>query len=139
MALILDHAKLRALKLFAEENIISYEEALKIARNEGTCAGDRQGYTLMIPVKYKLVFSIEWTPTSDWKRKVKLRRMSISVVGQHDRMWVNRASIEEIMKQLGFKATSLKDDDLIVSCSSSPERPITFVNEIIEEIGRAHV
>jgi len=133
MAMIIDRQTIRGLKRFAEENVISSEEAMKIYRKEAKCVGDRPGYSILIPVKYRLVYSIEWTPSVDMKKKFKLRRMSVSVVnGDPSRKWVNNIALGELMKELGFHTSSLDDPNINVTVFENDKIPNICVSEVIE-------
>lgn len=75
---MIDENAVKALREYAEQHVISLEETMKIYRREAKCAGDRKEHCLMMPVGFKLVFSIEWIGARDMKNKAKLKRMSLS-------------------------------------------------------------
>lgn len=135
MALILNSDDIQKLKEFAEANVLDREELLKISKGEAKCVGDRKGYSLFIPTKYRLVYSIEYIPSNNLKQTFKCKRMSISVLkrdGDQEQKWVNETSLKLISQLLGF--SDLKAENVIVHANEHDTIPNICITEIMEEI-----
>jgi hypothetical protein len=99
-AMIIDDNKIEALKVYAEAHPIAVAEMWRVMNDEAPCAGDRAGHMIDIPPDFKLVYSIEETPTTDGTPPVWLRRMSMSS-GRPDK-YPHPAALEVIGGKLGF-------------------------------------
>jgi hypothetical protein len=133
MAMMLDGNALTRLREFGDANVISLEEFWKIYKKEAPVAGDREGHRLFIPTKYRLVYSVEWTPSTDLSKCFLLKRMSISVLKtaqQPEQRWVNFVALDEILKGLGFKP--LSSGELMIDKNDHDEIPNICVSQLLE-------
>lgn len=97
--IVLDDSKLAALKEFAEQNPFSLDEIKKIISGESLPPGEREGYTLLLPPCWKLVYSIGVYPKKSEGTSV-VRHMSISL-SKPGRV-ANLVLVTLICKALGF-------------------------------------
>lgn len=133
MAMLINGDDITRLREFGDTHEISVEEFWRMYNKEAPVAGDREGHSLFIPTKYRLVYSVEWTPSSDMTKCFKLKRMSISVLKtpqQQEQRWINPVALGEILKQLGFK--SLDSGELMVEKNDQDEIPNICVSQLLE-------
>lgn len=122
--LILDDnadAKIKALVEHAEKNIFTVEEIAKIMDGSAPPAGDREGFSIFLPVHYKAVYTIE-----EHKAKMVVRHLSLSV-NKEGRL-PHPAVVEELLQKFGFVGPLKK----CVVYMEGPEEDPYAVN-IIEE------
>jgi hypothetical protein len=97
-ALIIDKAAREALQklvVHAEANVFTMDDLLDLHNGQGPMAGDLDGYSCVLPVGFRVVFSIEdQVPGKVW-------HLSMSV-DKDDRL-PNPHAVEVVMKELGFK------------------------------------
>lgn len=136
MTIVIDEGEVAKLRAFGEKNVIEYDEALKILKGEAKCAGDRQGYSMLIPTRYRLVFSIEWTPSRDFKRRVKLRRMSISVAKRdpdEEQRWIGKQALQLIATLLGFPIID-ESNNVFTQIHENDTFPNISLTEVLETV-----
>jgi hypothetical protein len=92
--LILDDQKLADLKAFAQANPIPLSELRQIAEAGAPCVGDREGYSVVFDIGWRLVFSIEEHPCR-W-----MRHMSVSQAATG--RYPNKHTMELLGEALGF-------------------------------------
>jgi hypothetical protein len=98
--LIINYQKLSDLRKYVESHIIKYDEALKIMSGSAKPAGNRPEHTVYFDFGYKFVYSIEETPSTDFKKIYTLRKLSGSV-NKKDR-YPNDIALKDICNKLGF-------------------------------------
>jgi hypothetical protein len=132
MTLTFNKSEILKLKEFAEAHPISREELLRISKGKAKCVGDRDGYSLFLPTKYRLVYSIEYTPSADFKQTYKCRKMSISVAkmkGDKEQKWVSKPALNLLSQMLGF--SDLEADNVMVDYNEDDSIPNISVTEIL--------
>jgi hypothetical protein len=133
MAMMLVTDDLNRLREFGDANVITLEEFWKIYNKETPVVGDREGYSLFIPTKYRLVYSVEWTPSTDMTKAYKLKRMSVSVLKterQPEQRWINFVAMDEILRLLEFN--TLNSGELMVQKNEEDEIPNICVSQLLE-------
>lgn len=136
MALIIDSEKVEKLKLYAEANIITFNEFKRILRKEKKCVGDRKPYTVYFPTNFRLVYSIEYCCTTDMKTKIKCRRMSLSIINNEvtnneEQRYPHIEVIKLIADMLGF--SPLESGKVRVDIRKEDPIPNVDVIEILQE------
>lgn len=104
-ALLLDDtttAKIKKLVDFAEKNQLSHGDLKRIVKGVTPAPGNRPGFSVEIPIGFRIVFTIE-----EHKRNKVVRHLSISVDGGEN-MLPNQVAVETLIKEFGFKKP-LKD------------------------------
>lgn len=137
--IFINDEKLCELREFALKNVIEYEETLKILNKKVKCVGDRDGYFLFmqgitnrIPTQYKVVYSIEWTPFQG-KQKVKLQRMSISVLKNESNdkpQFIDWTALNLIATKLGF--ASLESGEVAAQVNENHPIPHILLCQTLE-------
>lgn len=92
--------KIKNLVDYAEKNIFSMDDLLDTVNKEMESAGDMDGFSIDLPVGFKVVYSIEQQPAG------KVRHLSVSV--DTPGRCPSPESIQVIMDEIGFKNTLLK-------------------------------
>lgn len=87
---------LRSLKDHAEAHKIDVDELLDIYNRQAPPVGDREGFDILIPVGYRIVFCIEH------QKKGWARHMSVSIEPTKPNKCAHPEVIKEIMTHLGF-------------------------------------
>lgn len=77
--LIIDDTKVANLKAFAEAHPIFMNELIEIAEGRQQPVGDREGYSIDLPINFKVVFSIEEHPQKDGNGTIWFKHMSMSL------------------------------------------------------------
>lgn len=77
--LVIDDTKVANLKAFAEAHPIFMNELIEIAEGRKQPVGDREGYSLDLPVNFKIVFSIEEHPQKNGRGTIWFKHMSMSL------------------------------------------------------------
>lgn len=101
-ALIIGHEekeKLAALKKHAEQNEMSMDDMLDLMSGAVSPAGDRPGFSCIIPTDFRVVFTVEAQPRG------RARHVSISV--PEENKVPSPESCDLIMMHLGFKKSLL--------------------------------
>lgn len=100
--LIIDDEKLRALRSYAENHPVTFQEMQRIIEGEVPPVGDRDGYTCFLDYGFKLVYSIEEHPCKTggtlWGR-----HMSVSLDEPTGTRVPSIIAVELLCKALGFK------------------------------------
>lgn len=134
MALLIDENAVKELRKFGEANEISVEELSLILQKKAPCAGDRKGYVLFLPTRFRLVFSVEWSMTRDFKYKIRQRRMSISVLRRNandEQEWISESALATLLQLLGF--ASLDSGELIIQAREDATLPHIAVTQELEK------
>ena len=135
MALIIEDEKVKKLRKFAEENIITFREFKRIFRKEVECVGDRPNYVIYLPTKYRLVFSIEYCCSADRETKIKCRHMSISALKrpeENEQKYPNMQTVELLCDMLGF--SSYKSGNLYIDLRKNDPIPNIDIIEFLDEL-----
>jgi len=90
---------LRVLKEHAEANPLSMDDMLDIMNLSEPPPGDRPGFSVIIPVDYRITFTIDAQPDGP------ARHLSISVLPPTKGVYPNPEAVLEMCKCLGFKET----------------------------------
>jgi hypothetical protein len=101
--LVIDHAKLRALREYAEAHPIPVEQMYAIARGELPPVGDREGYRCFLPTGFKVVFSVEDHPQRRGG-SVRLRHLSVSLSEPTGTQVPSPKALATLCRELGFAA-----------------------------------
>jgi hypothetical protein len=100
--LVIDDAKLKALRTYAEEHPVPLTELREIIEGRKPCVGDREGYTIFLDFGFKLVYSIEEHPRTDggttWGR-----HMSVSLTEPTGQRVPSIVAVQLLAQALGFK------------------------------------
>lgn len=113
---------IKSLVKYAEGHIFSMDDLLDIYNKQLAPAGDDEAFVRIIPVGYRVVFSIEE------QVGVKVRHLSISI-DQDDKLPGPHA-VTEIMNLIGFK--NAMKDCLVKTEPISQNRAAINIIEIIE-------
>lgn len=135
MALIIEDEKIKQLRKFAEENIITFNEFKRIFRKEEKCVGDRPKHIVYLPTKYRLVYSVEYCCTSDRKTKIKCKHMSLSALKKpedNEQKYPNMQAVKLICELLGF--SSFDSGKIQVDMRKDDPIPNIDVVEILSEM-----
>lgn len=95
-----EQEKLKALRENAENNVFSFDDLLDI-KNGAPPPGDREGFSCVLPVDFKVVYTVEMMPRKDGSGFTKIRHMSMSVPTPGRLPSVQ--ACEMVMEELGFK------------------------------------
>lgn len=93
-----ERAAIKKLVAFAEQNVISSAQLLRITSGSEKPVGDNPQHVCVIPVGYRCVFSIDDQPTLG-----PCRHLSVSVLG--DGTAPNEVAVETLAKEFGFRGT----------------------------------
>jgi hypothetical protein len=129
-ALIIDNdikATIQSCIKYAEENVISEDDLLKMIKGELQPAGDDENRVVRIPVGYRVAFSLEQQPSG------RFRRISISVPTTGKVPSVPAA--QEIIKEFGYEGEIAGDVPMMVSLEEIGEgrQAIQIVEKINQE------
>lgn len=105
---------------------ISFEEIIRISKSEAPLIGDRPDHILYLPIGFRFVFSIENTPSIDFKSVYKVRRLSGSV--NKPGSYPTQFLMTTISEKLGFGPL----DKCIIKVNDMDPIPNIEINEIIE-------
>ena len=90
-------AELRRIKANAEANPVSRETLKAMMEGMVDPVGDHEEYSCVLPVGFKIVYSIEEQPCG------KCRHLSVRVQGGRNNRVPNEHMVGMVMKELGFK------------------------------------
>ncbi len=97
-----EKTSLTKLREFAEKNILNFDDLLDIKNGAEPVVGDRPGHSCIIPVDFRVVFSVELHPNKDGSGFTKLRLMSMSVPTEGK--LPNPEACKMVMSELGFQS-----------------------------------
>jgi hypothetical protein len=101
-------AKVEILKKYANEHPFTKEAMEELMNGTGKCVGDDVNFRMVIPVDYRIVYSIEHQPFGP------ARHISMSVSGKGN--WPNLMAVNEILALFDFKVrVGVPSPDLIVT------------------------
>lgn len=115
--------KIGKLVAYAEKHPFTIDNLQDIKKKVREVPGDMEGYVLLLPFGYKIVFSIELQPAG------KVRHLSMSV--DEDGKLPNPGVVGEIMKLIGFD--NEMEDCTIYMEDISPVRKAINVLEVAKE------
>lgn len=110
------------LKQNAESNPLSFDDLLDIYNGHQPMVGDREGFSCIIPVGYRVCLSIEDQPKKDGSGFMKTRHMSVSVATEGK--LPNPEACKMIMSELGFKKEL---HECIVDFDTESKRAISII------------
>lgn len=93
--LIIDHKAIAALKEYAENNVVTTIDMQLTVSGKKKPVGDNPEHVLVLPVDYRIVFSIEAQPAG------MVRHISISILGVD--AFPNMIAAQLIAKEFGFR------------------------------------
>jgi len=103
--LVIDDKVIADLKKFAEEHPLDIEESKKIMLGDAPPPGEREGYFVLLPPCWKLVFSHSEYQKMDKPGTIWVRHMSMSL-NRPGRL-PNPIAIQMLSEQLGFPSLDL--------------------------------
>jgi hypothetical protein len=124
--IIFDDAKINTVKLYAENNIVSKDEIMKIYENNSSIIGDRKEHCIFLDFGYKFVYSIEEIPTTDFKTIYKIKKLSGSCLR------IGRYPSIETMQIMLAKLGMSKLEDCRVLVNSDNTVPNIEIHDIID-------
>jgi hypothetical protein len=95
-------AAIEKVKKYAHEHPFTKEDIEEMMTGNGKCAGDDRNLRVVIPVDYRVVYSVEHQPAGPF------RHISISVSG--DGNWPSLIAVDEILGYFDFKVR-LNDEE----------------------------
>lgn len=130
MTLLINKEAITKLKKYGEEHPFTFQQFKNIYKGKEKCAGDRLEYILFLPVKYKLVFSIDWCCDSTKTLKFMCRHMSISSMSREgEQSFPNMDTLRIVSSLLGF--TNLDSPNMHITLKDKDPLPNVDILEIM--------
>lgn len=107
--------ELKKLKNYAEKNIITHDDLIKISKGEAKIIGDRKEHCFFFADTYKIVYSMENIPHVNLKKIYPVKRLSVSINnGKYPSIeFVKLIMCELEMKDLEDCRVKLNENDII--------------------------
>lgn len=131
MALFIDETAIKNLRIYAEAHPFSFEDFKNTYNKKAKCAGDLKEHYIILPVHYKLVYSIDWCCSADRTMKFMCKHMSMSSMREsEEQRYPNEIALRTISKLLGF--SPLESNNVIVQKKDKDPIPNIDIVEIIK-------
>jgi hypothetical protein len=122
----LDFTRIEEWRDWCLSHEISLEEILQMSKGLAPLIGNRSSHVLYLPIGFRFVFSIENTPSKDFKNVYRIRRLSGSL--DKPGKYPTPILMQTISEKLGFGPF----DNCIIRINDTDPIPNIEINEVIE-------